>query len=85
MPSLPAIAGIAVGLVAILLGVVNLPTCNGGLSLILFGVGMLAMALGSFFVGGLPVAAGAGIFGTVLVGIGYVVQSGAATACSFRL
>lgn len=85
MPSAPAVAGIVVGLVFILLGVINLPTCNGGLSLILFGAGMLAIAAGSIFVGGVPVAVGAGIFGVALIVAGVIVQGGASAGCTFML
>lgn len=85
MPAAAAIAGVLVGLVCIIVGALTFSTCNGGYSLLFFGVGMLAMAAAAFFVGGVPVTGGASLFGAILVIGGIVILEGVAVGCPFIL
>ncbi len=85
-PSMTVIAiaiGLFVGIVFFALGALNLSTCNGALSLGLFGCGMIAVALTSAAIGGVPVGIGTGTLGVILLVVGFLLQNGA--SCTFGL
>jgi hypothetical protein len=71
---------VGAGILLFVAGIAFLPLCNEGLSLVLFGVGILTFVGAAWPAGGPPVTAMGVIIGLVLIAFGFYIGYGSGCA-----